>query len=207
MNDQDHLDAVRRRQADPDLFAGAERRLAAINKKMQALGINKTAQALQQAPRARKFIWLRRVTGALGAAAAGIAPCKAGCSHCCHMATLISTVEAEAIAQATGLPLTMPPDEEFMRGDASAERAQYEGKPCSMLKAGKCSIYAERPFACRVHYSLDRDNLLCRIVPGTQIRTPSINPDRFHLLYLLAHGDPMSVRMADIRAFFPPRQA
>lgn len=200
-----HLEAVRRRTEDPTLFTDAERRLQAITRNLAALNINRTAIALQETPsREGKFIWLRQLTATLAKATQGFVPCKAGCAHCCRMATLISTVEAEAIARVTGLPMTMPADEVFVRGDASAEQAQYEGQPCPMLKDERCSIYADRPFACRVHYSVDRDELLCRIVPGHPIRTPSLDAGRFHLLALLAHGDPMSVRLADIRAFFPP---
>jgi Fe-S-cluster containining protein len=206
--DDEHMAAVRRRQQDPELFQGAERRLDAIHKKLRALGVNQAALALQDEPRIEgRFVWLRQIGTILAEAAKGHTPCRAGCAHCCHMATMISQQEAELIARASGRPLATPPPEAFEAATTveavKAEQRRYEGKPCPLLKDGQCSVYDSRPFACRIHYSLDRDNLLCRIMPE-EIRTPTMNTDRFSMLYWLAHGDPAAVQMADIRAFFPP---
>jgi Fe-S-cluster containining protein len=76
-----------------------------------------------------------------------------------------------------------------------------------MLKDGKCSIYDVRPFSCRVHYVLDADDLLCKIVPGETIEAPMFNTNQINMLYMLAHvtrpDQVFEVKMADIREFFP----
>lgn len=207
MDKDKHLDAVYRRMNDPTAHREHERRVAGISKKMLALGINETGLALQnEKTHTGKVIWLRQVTALLAVATKGYVPCKAGCSHCCHMATLVTVEEAQAIAAATGRKMTMPPPEVLNRTDDDIEldRKEYEGVPCTFLKDDQCSIYATRPHACRIHYSVDHDNLLCQIVPGHhEIRTPMVDPRQFNLLHLMTYDDPRAVRFADIRAFFP----
>lgn len=196
---------VRARPAEAGFFADAEARVRLIERRLAVSPVNDLALALQDAPEpARKFYWLRQITDMLGLAAAGVAPCKSGCDACCHMATMISRTEAEAIAQASGRAMTEPPEAMYGQ-DITIDQAKFLGVPCSFLEDHRCTIYADRPHACRVHYSLDRDKLLCQIVPGELVRVPSYDNSRFNLLFLLAHGDPREAKMADIREFFPPR--
>jgi Fe-S-cluster containining protein len=201
------LEKIRARGVDPTLFVDAQKRVDKIKRNMLALHINEMAVALQDEPtRAGKFIWMRQMTDTLGKAVAGIVPCKDGCDHCCHMATNISIVEAQEIAEATGRAMVVPPDTDTI-GGIEADRVRYNGVPCVFLVEHRCSIYAHRPHACRVHYSVDRDDVLCEIVPGVQTRVPSLNNQNFNMLFLLAHGDPREALMADIRDFFPPGDA
>lgn len=208
LDEAEHLEAARQRMNDPGARSEHARRAAAISKRMFELGINRAGLALQaEKTHIGKVVWLRRVSAILAEATKGYVPCKAGCAHCCHMATLVTIEEAEAIAAATGRKMTMPPPEVLNRSDdeIKLDRAEYEGVPCTFLKDGQCSIYQHRPHACRVHYSLDHDSLLCRIVPGhDEIRTPMVNPAQFNLLHMMTYDDPRTVRFADIRAFFPP---
>lgn len=197
-----HMDDVRARQNDPMLFIDAEARSRALTARIKAADLNQMAVQLQAAPSIKgKMIWLRKLTDALGQAAEGIVPCKAGCSHCCHMALMVTPEEAEAMAKASGRPIKMPSKRAFRTPEAeNVER--FDGVPCPMLKENQCSVYNDRPHPCRVHYSMDRDSLLCKIVPGEKIRAPTVNVDKFNMLFFVAHGDPRRVRHADIREYF-----
>lgn len=203
----EHLELVRARQADPQTDANARARAAAVSKRLRDLYANELALALQNEKRpGKKFIWLHKIGNALGKAMEGIAPCRDGCSDCCHMATLISKQEAEAISKATGKPMSIPPREVFTRHDVEVERVQYKGVPCTMLKDGRCSIYAQRPWACRIHYSMDSDALLCKIRKDVEIEAMHFDARQFNMLYILAHGPAekfFDMEMADIREFFP----
>jgi Fe-S-cluster containining protein len=120
------------------------------------------------------------------------------------MATFLTTAEAEVISKATGAPLATPAAATLTRTSNEIERAQYAGVPCSFLADGRCTIYAFRPWACRVHFSVDQDELLCKIVPGERIEAPSYQTQSLFLIYLLAQpGNPLDIKMADIREFFP----
>jgi Fe-S-cluster containining protein len=126
--------------------------------------------------------------------------CRKGCSHCCHIAALISDVEAQRIGEAirrkpvkTG---AFPPDVEGLRD-------KYFGVPCTFLKGGRCSIYEVRPLACRLHFNMADDPLFCStaIAPQNSL-VPALNlhgVDR--ALFFVTMGSPH----ADIRDFFPKK--
>lgn len=203
--DDAHMPAVRARLADPKTMRMAQERSLSINRRLDKLHVNVMAIALQEERgTAQKRIWLKSIGAALEKAADGIVPCAKGCSHCCNMATFVTTAEAEEIAKATGAPLAKPAAATLSRTSNQVERAQYAGVPCSFLSDGGCTIYAHRPWACRVHYSVDQDDLLCKIVPGERIEAPSYQTQSLFLMYLLAQpGNPLDIKMADIREFFP----
>jgi len=197
-----HLELVRKRQAEPDFFTEAQRRQNAVFKKLRKTTINRMAVALQDEPTTKgKFIWLKKIMTTLGQATEGIVPCKAGCSDCCKMATNITSLEAEEISKATGIPVTVPSS--TLTNEESIKA--FQGIPCPFLRESQCSIYHVRPFACRAHYSMDKDNLLCKIVPGETIRSPTVNTSQFSLLHALAHVAENEMHLADIREFFPPK--
>lgn len=195
------LEEALARQADPAMLSEAAERTALID-----LRIDRRAQqrAADQARKAKsvtaKIYHLHDLAKELAKAATGITPCKAGCHHCCNMATLVSLPEAKLIAKTTGMKMHMPA--RFNQFDRYLE--DFEGKPCPMLKDGRCSIYEQRPFACRIHYSVDRDNLLCQIRPGHTIRSPSINVDGYEREYVntVGNGAAHLMQYADIREYF-----
>lgn len=194
------LEQAQARMADPTLFPQVQERLDAISKRIAASNIQSLADKIAKPiPTAQKVILLKQATDILVEAAKGIAPCSAGCSHCCNMATFITVREAAELAKASGRKVHAP--DVF---DAPDAIERFEGIPCSFLKDNRCSVYHARPMACRVHVSVDRDNLLCKIIPGAEIRTPTIDIERFTLLALMTYRDPRSVSFADIRQFFPP---
>lgn len=202
----DHMQQVRARLDNPQTDIDAQARHDIVTKRLKAMHINELGLALQNEKRGVKHrrIWLKKIGDVVGKALDGIAPCRAGCNHCCHMATLVSLEEAREIEKATGRKLTMPPETVLLSMDVERQRDQYNAVPCTMLKDGRCSIYDVRPFSCRVHYTLDADDLLCKIIPGEHIEAPMFNTNTINLLYVMAHGkDPFAIQMADIRDFFP----
>jgi Fe-S-cluster containining protein len=197
-----HMEEVAARWADPGMPERAQAKADELAKRLRAADINKMARALQtaQSPKAKK-VWLMKMADTLATSLQGLAPCAAGCDHCCHMALVVTPEEAEAMGKASGRKVRKPAPEAFVRPD-DAGIAKWEGTPCPMLKNGACSVYDVRPWPCRMHYSVDTDNLLCKIVPGANIRAPSPDVGQFNMLFFLAHGDPTSVKHADIREYF-----
>lgn len=200
----DLLARQRARMADPTLFVDAQARQDRIMGNLAASPVNMMAEALQDSvDPAKKVYWLRQITDVLAFAVRGNVPCRDGCSACCHMATMITLAEAQAIAKASGRALSMPADRVFMQ-DIVTDQKKFMGVACVFLKQHRCSIYADRPHVCRVHYSIDRDSLLCQITPGEVVRVPSLNNNSFNLLAMLCEPDLETALMADIRDFFPP---
>jgi uncharacterized protein (DUF2267 family) len=72
------------------------------------------------------------------------------------------------------------------------------------LKAGKCSIYKHRPIACRVHFTLDRDNLLCRFTEGKLNSTPNVDIGQvMNHLAMVIGIETNAADHTDIRDWFP----
>jgi Fe-S-cluster containining protein len=152
-------------------------------------------RAQREANPKQKIIWLWRLTQPLKAATAGIAACKEGCSHCCYTPVPMHYTEAQVIAEHAKQEMTVP-DSYVMEPNM-----KYVGTPCPFLKNDKCSIYSSRPFACRVHYNMDRDESRC--VLGNKPKTvPYFNRRPYDMAYVSAIGLD-DLRYADIRDFFP----
>ncbi|MDD5387947.1 MAG: YkgJ family cysteine cluster protein [Gallionellaceae bacterium] len=95
--------------------------------------------------------------------------CRPGCSHCCHMPTMIYQHEAAAMAaaakcQARKLGCRPAPV-------ALHAALAFLGQACPFLVDGRCAIYAQRPLICRLHNSLNDDPHDC-FIPATGKRTP-----------------------------------
>lgn len=79
---------------------------------------------------------------------------------------------------------------------------RHFGQSCPFLDSqGSCSIYRERPIACRLHMNLDEDDLLCRPGKAVEVNVPSLDVTVEKAHYLLALG--LNSRLADIRDWFP----
>jgi Fe-S-cluster containining protein len=116
--------------------------------------------------------------------AAGISdetPCKAGCSACCQQLVGVTRSEAEAIVarhpkevaaalpalrdHATEIERLVQDGRDFGEGFESMlvrvrEAWWRDRRTCPFLVEGICSIYKNRPFACRTHY-VQSDPALC----------------------------------------------
>lgn len=191
------LAKIREREADPNTIKKAEARLEVFQQRVNVDRLNELAFMAQKAttPQA-KIIMLRRVADSLAEPMKGVAPCTKGCNSCCHIPVALTQVEAEHIAKETGAKLSKP-----RKMSHKADRSM-NGTRCTFLTRDGCSIYEFRPYTCRVHYSLDQDSLLCKIIPGEDIKAPYMNPHQYNILFLgTLFNEPPKV--ADIRSFFP----
>lgn len=136
-------------------------------------------------------------------ASAAILPftaCRKGCSHCCNIAVLMSEVEAQRIGEAIG---RKPVKTGAFPADVEALQKQYFGVPCTFLKGGRCSIYEVRPLACRLHFNMADESLMCStaIKPEDSL-VPMLNLQGVDkALFFMTLGS----MHADIRDFFPKK--
>lgn len=133
--------------------------------------------------------------------AKGNVACRKGCSHCCHTPIALNPVEAKMVGDDIGreprhLQLGIP---KFDRYGALAGVDWGYHNPCAFLKDGACSIYEHRPLVCRIHFNLDRDELLCKLVGQHYHSVPFMDMQQYHLAYIQICG----VGLADIREYFP----
>lgn len=141
-----------------------------------------------------KYELLWRAADILGQYASKVSACRKGCSHCCHIAVSMSHGEAEMIGRRIKKTPNAVPS-----GLSESFRDEI-GQPCVFLKNGACSIYENRPLACRAHFNLDRDDLLCRLIPGADVPVPYLNAQEIFVAYAVI--DPRG--MSTLRAFFKP---
>lgn len=166
-----------------DRWAGLQER---VDQKLQALaGKSRAAEEklIDQAVRAssvpKRIFWLRKAADAMAASVQGLAACRQGCSHCCHITTLISRAEAQLIAKETGAAFNADAGR-FTKDNSSQEDAkgaaqEMFGKPCPFLRDRACSIYNSRPLTCRQLLNMDEDDLLCQLIEGNAPQVPYMN--------------------------------
>lgn len=197
---------IKARESDPATFQGARDRVEKFNDRarphidrMEALG----AQAVRAKNPAARVKALREMLDPVAVAASGLAACHKGCGACCHVAVTITAEEADVIGKEIGVKPTTPA--RFIGPEARQSTAtEYYGVPCPFLVADKCSIYASRPLACRTQYNMDRDALLCTIVPGNAPKVPYLNHSQFTNVIVRAFmASGTAPRFADLRDFFP----
>jgi len=165
----------------------AARRESSQQRAQQALGVlrdrflplqdaflRKLRQATQvPGPRDLKIRLVDELLSDVRALSADLVACRAGCDRCCHLRVVMHQAEAEALGRSIGVePRTLPPDYRM-----AAKESYGADTPCSFLREGTCTIYADRPFVCRDHVNLDEDALLCS----------------FENLELARNGDPRAV--------------
>jgi uncharacterized protein len=192
------------------------------------LKINQAAAAKRGTQRIQ---WLHRTVDVVSRAVhdAQAAPCKKGCFSCCHIPVAVSRTEAAHIAKRSGLPMNSKPagaihlaqqleemnsdkaatlsevqtDSNQPSGDASAQWQVHTGTPCPFLSDDACSIWEDRPLACRSYFTLDRDNLFCQLTgPDQPVNVPMLNVQVRTAMYWTMLG--IQQDAADIRDWFPP---
>lgn len=201
-------DVVERLAAAP---SNAQANLSRAGAAPQYLSLLRRAQGAGTV--AKRVYWLRQAGTAFGHAMQPAAACKPGCAHCCHIPVNITDVEAKEIGRRIG---RTPADGSDMRTVLELYKLQVDdaqhplpgapsmdrpySSPCPFLAGTTCSIYDVRPMACRVHFNLDDDELLCRLVANESIPVPLANAMTIKAMYLMAQP---SAKLADIRWFFP----
>lgn len=142
---------------------------------------NRRAVALMESPRNLDYkipaYW--EIADELSAYNGDDVACRKGCSHCCYAAVLVPHAEADVI----GKRIKRKPERAKQRRDAKDVPYGYD-HPCTFLVNEECSIYANRPTVCRVHYSLDVDALMCELTPPESKPVPFLN-DLGHMTTLL----------------------
>lgn len=141
------------------------------------------------------------VIDSIGDRVATVAICRRGCSHCCRQAVTLSSWEAERIATATGRRRADPSGIEA-GDDHDLMRKKYAGIDCPFLKDGECSVYDQRPLACRSHFSLAEDPAPCDIVNHPGDTVPYFHSHALTLAQAALFYD-QGEKFADIREFFP----
>jgi hypothetical protein len=96
-------------------------------------------------------------------AKAGKAECGAGCAFCCHQMVLCTPFEIFSIAQylfttKTLAEIAVIKDRLAILAPLPLEaRVRYDAKhPCALLENDRCTIYEQRPSACRTLLSASR---------------------------------------------------
>lgn len=188
-----------RKQAEEQAFVNVNRLNAATRK---AANLSDDAMDIAQLPLSQRIRY-NKLVKLVDEAAVDILPftaCRKGCSHCCHIAALISEVEAKRIGEAIG---RKPEKVGAFPPDVPALQDKYFGVACTFLKGGRCSIYEVRPLACRLHFSMADDSFFCStaIAPQNSL-VPALNLHGVDkALFLVTFGS----KHADIRDFFPKK--
>ena len=202
----------------PEVMGRIERRWEGLRERVEAKlqtlkGVDRRQESrlLDQAAKAgtvaKRVTWLRKAADSVTGSAAPLAACRKGCSHCCHIAVMISRAEALVIAKETGAPLN-PLAGKYTMANVDEDSESYKaatqeafGKPCTFLRGDGCGIYSSRPLQCRLLLNMDEDALLCQLVEGGTINVPYLNTQEHHVdsvVILGAHQD-----YDDIRNWFP----
>lgn len=141
---------------------------------------------------------LKRAADKINAAALPRSACRSGCSHCCHISLLITQSEAEAIGALVG----KKPRKLKVKLPSIEIRDEWFRTPCTFLKKGRCSIYEERPLACRLMFNMANTPYFCdTAIPPQDSHVTMLN------LHQLEHGYAkvfIGQAWGDIRDFFPP---
>lgn len=140
----------------------------------------------------------------VNAALAPYTACRPGCGKCCYSPALIYAHEADTLAAASGRTrVRLPP----RPPQVVVEKAiKFYGAACPFLLDGHCSVYASRPFTCRVHHSLNEDSANCdtAIPAGHRPGVAMYHPDALEVPYtfLVLKSTPLEP-WGYIQEFFP----
>lgn len=121
--------------------------------------------------------------------------CQKGCSHCCKIDVLVTSIEAQYIQKNLGFT----PDSGYSISSGHGDSK----RPCTFLSSEDvCSIYQYRPFACRTFHAMDNPSM-CKDTSAIHATYSSKNNGMLgKLLHMVANiNNNRAIR--DIRDFFP----
>lgn len=122
--------------------------------------------------------------------------CKSGCSYCCHISVTISSVEADAMAKASGRKA-----KKLSANVDDSMPQKWFRVPCPFLKKGKCSVYDERPISCRLMFNIaDTPEQCDTAIPSSESYVSMLNLSQLQNAYVEAFH---MHTWGDIRDFFP----
>lgn len=123
--------------------------------------------------------------------------CRRGCSDCCHINVMISELEAETIATAIARKAAQ------LATSISHPLDKFLGTPCPFLDEEVCSIYTNRPYACRAHASFYTSAYLCEPSRSIDFRVPMLEFTEVKGAFSDVTKFNGGGVFADIRDFFP----
>ncbi len=123
--------------------------------------------------------------------------CKKGCANCCRMNVVISTLEAEQIANATGRKMAA-----ITRPKPHAIET-FDGVDCPFLLDSMCTVYEDRPLVCRNHASYYETNFACDTVNMPVTDAPIVEFTELTKALGMVSAVKGYAMFADIRDFFP----
>ncbi|WP_232968485.1 YkgJ family cysteine cluster protein [Pseudomonas putida] len=142
---------------------------------------------------------LKKASDKINAAAMPRSACRSGCSHCCHISVLISQSEADAIGTSIG----RKPRKLKERLPGVKVRDKWFKVPCTFLKKGRCSIYSERPLACRLMFNMSDTPYFCNTaIPPEESHVTMLDMRKLEEGYAKVF---LKQDWGDVRDFFPPK--
>lgn len=153
--------------------------------------------AAQNASLKSKLAKVTRLMDELSRAAYSYVACRSGCSACCKMNVSITVLEAERLAEVSGKRVARVLKPGMHKQD------RFAGVPCPFLRGDKCSVYADRPFACRAHFSFAADSYACQPEHAYVGGMGMVRFDGVSKAYLDIASATALKGFADIRDFFP----
>ena len=165
-----------------------------------------TAAANGTEPIRHRLRALYRVGDEIAALAAPFAPCKRGCSACCHQPVMLAQPEAEMLGAAIGVKPRRPKSWPFFDEDTGmaqdhlqrfAESFHTDPRPCPFLKHNACSIYTDRPLACRIHINMAPSAESCQMDAARETATLDLRTlDKCYAMIM------RTAKLTDIREYF-----
>lgn len=164
------------------------------------LFVETDAAVSMKASEAVKLTRLRCAASDLGRVVGAVAPCSPGCDHCCKMAVSLTYGEAKLIGDRIGIQPIMP---KTINMDREELVQKYMGVPCTFLEDGLCSIYDDRPLACRTHFNVSNYPDLCDIIKHPAQSMPAFDFSNMWLGAMEIAIEANDMVFCDLRDFFP----
>jgi len=123
--------------------------------------------------------------------------CAKGCADCCKMNVTISKLEARSISEITGRPFADVADSVQHPTDA------FVGVSCPYLVNDVCSIYENRPLACRRHASFHSSSAWCKPEMLETEKVPLLQFGGIDQAFIELSTEKRKLVLADVRDFFP----